>query len=287
MKEMDIKEDYKISLPQVIGCFNNVKYENKEKELSIIVGYGFNNSRYDDENEVVWIVGLKESLSAIHAGDAEGFIRQCNIIAGDIKAVAVRRWMVGREGFTGEALKRLGVEGIYTTDATQLRILKNLIEDSGNTNQFHNIRGLASLKEFEIILPVSTKAELVAAKAVEEIGINIGLDGDTITQIKTALVEACINAFEHSKVKNGKVYCRFIVGDDRLTLHIQNEGKDFDATLQHETDAVVKLLGPAKRGRGIELMKQLMDEVRFEKMKGGTKLVMVKYIKKIVEAKNE
>ncbi|MBI5327691.1 MAG: ATP-binding protein [Deltaproteobacteria bacterium] len=286
-KGSDIKEDDKIFLPQIIGCFDNAKHERKDKDISIVVAYGFNNSRYDDENEVIWVAGVKELPSAVHAGDVESFIRQLNIIARDIKAAPVIRWMIGREGFTGEALKRLGAEGMYTTDATQLRILKNLIEDSNNTDKPRDIRGLASLKEFEIILPVSAKAELVAAKAVEEIGRNVGLDDDTITQIKTALVEACINAFEHSRVKNGKVYCKFIVGDDRLSLHIQNEGKDFDVTLQHETDDLVKHRGSAKRGRGILLMKQLMDEVRFEKMKGGTKLIMVKYIKKIVEGKNE
>ncbi|MEK7841071.1 MAG: ATP-binding protein, partial [Deltaproteobacteria bacterium] len=134
--------------------------------------------------------------------------------------------------------------------------------------------------EYEIILPMSTRAELVAAKAVEEIGINMGFDNNAVAQIKTALVEACINAFEHSKVKNGKVYCRVIAGDDRLLINITNQGKDFDPTFKHETSDVVKLVGPSNRGWGIELMKQLMDEVRFEKVHGGVKLVMTKYIKR-------
>lgn len=284
-KESDIKEEDRILLPQIIGCFSNGKYGREDEGLSIISGYGFNNSRYDDENEVVWILGVRES-SAINADDADDFIRQCDVMASDIKAAAVKRWMIGRDGFTGEALKRLSVEGIYTTDAIQLSALRNLIEDSGNASRLRPARGLASLKEFEMALPMSAKAELVAARAVEEIGVNIGLDNDAITQIKTAVVEACINAFEHSKVKNGKVYCRFIVADDKLSIHIRNQGKGFDAALRQETDPVVRLLGPSKRGRGIELMKQLMDEVRFEKMYGGTKLVMVKHIKKAGEAGN-
>ncbi|OGP09327.1 MAG: hypothetical protein A3G39_08195 [Deltaproteobacteria bacterium RIFCSPLOWO2_12_FULL_43_16] len=134
---------------------------------------------------------------------------------------------------------------------------------------------------------MSTRAELVAAKAVEEIGTDIGIDNNTITQIKTALVEACINAFEHSKIKNGKVYCKFIVSDDRIVLNIQNEGKDFTPLFQSTPKNEDKLTGLIKRGWGIELMKQLMDEVRFEKIQGGTKLVMVKYIKRNSEAAHE
>ena len=277
--DIDIKEDKKISLPQITGYFDNVKHGYGDKDIPIIIGYGFNNRRYDEENEVVWIVGLKESPVPFHTGDAEGFIRQCNAIV-DFKTHNIMRWIVSREGFTGDALKRLAVEDIYTTDAVQFRILKNLIEESGNVDRFHGMRELSALQEYEIVLPVSAKAELVAAKAVEEIGVNMGLDSDTITQIKTALVEACINAFEHGKVKNSKVYCRIVASDDRIVLYIKNEGRDFDTSLQSNTGDVVKLVGSSRRGWGIELMKQLMDEVRFEKVHGGTRLVMVKYIKR-------
>ena len=83
------------------------------------------------------------------------------------------------------------------------------------------------------------------------------------------------------------MYCRFIVGDDRLVLQIQNEGKDFEPILSPRAGDIYKPAGHIKRGWGIELMKQLMDEVRFEKMQGGTKLVMVKYRKKNGEEKHE
>jgi len=282
-----VQEHDTVSLPQIVGCFDHEKSEHNQREFPILVGHGFNNRKYDSENEVTWIAGVKETLAAVHIGDVEHFIRECSIIVADIKATSVTRWVISKEGFTGEALKRLSVEGIYTTDAVQLRILRNLIEESGKRNGFQNTRQLASLKEFDIILPMSTKAELVAAKAVEEIGTEMGFDDYTITQIKTALVEACINAFEHSKVKRSKVYCRFIVGDDRLVLQIQNEGKDFEPILSPRAGDIYKPAGHIKRGWGIELMKQLMDEVRFEKMQGGTKLVMVKYRKKNGEEKHE
>lgn len=278
------KEGEKVILPQIVGCSDSMKYGCAGKGLTIIVGYGFNSSGcYNDENEVAWIVGVKDTRSAIHLGDVENFTGQCGAIIGDIKIAAVARWIICKEGFTGEALKRLSIEGIHTTDTVQLRVLRSLVEDNGGATRPHNIKGLASLKEYEIILPMSTRAELVAAKAVEEIGINMGFDNNAVTQIKTALVEACINAFEHSRVKDRRVYCRVIAGDDRIVINVTNQGKDFAPAFKHETSDVVKLVEPSRRGWGIELMKQMMDEVRFERVHGGTKLVMTKYLKRNVE----
>lgn len=278
------KEGGKVTLPQIVGCSDSMEYRGEGKGLAIIVGYGFNISGcYNDENETAWIVGVKGTRSAIHLGDVENFTRQCGAMIGDIKTASVTRWLICKDGFTGEALKRLSIEGIYTTDTVQLRILRSLVEDNSGAARPHNMKGLASLKEYEIILPMSTRAELVAAKAVEEIGVNMGFDNNAVDQIKTALVEACINAFEHSRVKGGRVYCRVIAGDDRIVINVKNQGKDFTPASKHETGDVVKLVESSRRGWGIELMKQMMDEVRFERVHGGTKLVMTKYIRRNAE----
>src|SRR3990172_1534418 len=280
MQGVRVSAEVKKELLQLLEIFNGqlipkILFRNQD----FLTRYSGKTYEKDDDIKEDEKISLPQMTGSFHTGDVEGFIRQCNAIA-DFKTHNIMRWIVSREGFTGDALKRLAVEGIYTTDAVQFRILKNLIEESGNADRFHGMRELSVLKEYEIVLPVSAKAELVAAKAVEEIGVNMGLDSDTITQIKTALVEACINAFEHGKVKNSKVYCRIVASDDRIVLYIKNEGRDFDTSLKSNTGDVVKLVGSSRRGWGIELMKQLMDEVRFEKVHGGTRLVMVKYIKR-------
>ncbi|MFQ5585649.1 MAG: ATP-binding protein [Thermodesulfobacteriota bacterium] len=266
-----------LPLPHVAGCSGK-----REGGFTILVAHGFSNGRYDSDNEVRWIVGVKETPASVHLGDVESFIRRCGAVKGGVGASGVKivRWMVGREGFTGEALKRLNVEGIYTTDGRQLDIMRDLIAGREKELLRGDIGDIAPLKEFEIVLPMSGRAELVAARAVEEVGGEMGFEQDTTDQIKTALVEACINAIEHSKVKHGKVYCRFVVGNDRLILHIKNSGREFDWNKRSKGDSVVNLSGHSRRGRGIEMMRKLMDEVRFEKMRDGTKLVMVKYLKR-------
>jgi serine/threonine-protein kinase RsbW len=196
------------------------------------------------------------------------------------KGTRVFRWMVGRQGFAIEALDRLGQEGISSTDGVQLRILRDTITDKDAAVRTKQAGVPVPTKEFEIVLPMKSRSELVAARAVEEIGEEMGFDGHSIAQIKSALVEACINAFEHSNVKNGKVHVRFVSGEDRLAIHIQNIGSVFDKTPMPEPFSGTGPAMPLKRGWGIELMKRLMDDVRFEKLRGGTMLVMVKYLKK-------
>ncbi|MDO8427245.1 MAG: ATP-binding protein [Deltaproteobacteria bacterium] len=270
------KEEDEVLLPQVIGCFDSLRWERNETGPAVIIAQGFQNNRYDSGNEVVWITGVKEALSPINLGDAESFIRRSLILKENFRGLRIARWMVGGEGFTAEAQKRLEAEGVYSTDSAQMRILKESLEDKGAAERLKSSPRIVPNKEFEVVIPSSTKAELVAAKAVEEIGTEMGFDENSIAQIKAALVESCINAFEHSKIKSGKVFLKFIAGEDRLTIHVQNSGAELDAPAGQGAAPLDSL--PKKRGWGFELMKGLMDEVRLERVHNGAKIVLVKYL---------
>ena len=103
-------------------------------------------------------------------------------------------------------------------------------------------------------------------------------------------MEACINGFEHSRNKSARVFLRFVSSVDRLTIYVQNTGVDFDAhgasaasgAAREQLDAGL----PRKRGWGFELMRGLMDEVRMEKVRGGAKIVLVKYLVKKGDGRN-
>ncbi len=265
-----------LTLPQIIGCFDSSVWEKHETGPRIIISNGFVNSKYDAGNEVVWITAVKDALSPVNIGDVENFLRRSQILRQNFRTTRVFKWMVGKEGFTAEARKRLEADGVFSADAVQMRILRDKIEDF-RAGEAPSGSSLAPNKEFEVVLPSSTKAELVAARAVEEIGTEMGFDETAIGQIKAALVEACINAFEHSGVKQSKVFLRFVSSGNRLVIHVQNGGVDFERGLDRAVAASDR--GELKkRGWGLELMKGLMDEVRFEKIRGGTKIVMVKYL---------
>ncbi len=266
-----------ITLPQVIGRFDSTVWEKDETGPLVMIADGFENNRYDAGNEVVWITAVKDSITPVNVGDVENFLRRAQILRQNFRTTRAFRWMIGKEGFTAQALARLASEGVFSSDGEQLGILADTIAPGAAPRG--EAAGITPNKEFEVILPPSSKSELVAAKAVEEIGIEMGFDEIAIGQIKAALIEACINAFEHSMVKAGRVFLRFVSGADRLAIHVQNGGLDFDRSpgraITAAQDGELR-----KRGWGLELMKSLMDEVRFEKIRGGTKIVMVKYLLK-------
>ncbi|MFQ5735375.1 MAG: ATP-binding protein [Thermodesulfobacteriota bacterium] len=265
-----------LTLPQIIGCFDSTVWEKNETGPPVIIANGFENNRYDAGNEVVWVAAVKDSLTPVNIGDVENFLRRGQILRQNFRTTRVFKWFVGREGFTLEARKRLDAEGVFSSDQEQVRVLRDSLEDREAAGP-PGTGNVAPNKEFEVVLPASTKAELVAARAVEEIGTEMGFDEIAIGQIKAALIEACINAFEHSKAKATKVFLRFVSGGGRLVIHVQNGGVDFDRAPGRAVTAAES--GELrKRGWGLELMKGLMDEVRFEKIRGGTKVVMVKYL---------
>jgi serine/threonine-protein kinase RsbW len=273
-----------VELPQIVGSFDTSRWEKGETGMTVVAANGFQNSRYGDSDEVVWITGIKEAQTQVNLGDVENFIRRSLILRENFKTPRIVRWIASQAGFTEEARKRADGDGIFTSDMAQLRAIRDSMEKASGESK--GAGAVFPTKEFEVTLPSAIKAELVAARAVEEIGAGMGFDENSIGQIKAALIEACINAFEHSRVKDSKVFLRFVAGGDRLTIHVENPGADFEASdVERPSRDGGKL--PRKRGWGIELMKGFMDEVRFEKLMGGVKIVLVKYLTKRGENRDD
>jgi serine/threonine-protein kinase RsbW len=129
---------------------------------------------------------------------------------------------------------------------------------------------------FSLILPINSESELVAVRALEQIATYSDLDGASIEKIKIALIEACINASEHSQSFEEKIRVYFMVHSEGIEIVVEDRGQAFDpvevqARIVRETDPLLQ-----KRGRGLGLIREMMDEVRFEKADIGTRLYMVK-----------
>jgi serine/threonine-protein kinase RsbW len=141
----------------------------------------------------------------------------------------------------------------------------------------------ADADEFIMVLPMGEDNELVAASAVEQIARRLSFRQEALNQIKTAIVEACINASEHSFSPDRKIYQRFRVESDRLVVTISSRGilptnvgtlKGSNASRSEADDA-----SSERRGWGLKLIRTLMDEVEFERVDEGTSLRMTKYVR--------
>jgi len=133
--------------------------------------------------------------------------------------------------------------------------------------------------EVVLHLPVVPNVELVAAKAVETLGSALGMDQTHVEAASVAMVEACLNAMEHG---GGPVTIR-LRGDNHdsrscLIIEVEDEGGGFDPTVAPENSASRVLGCASKRGWGLTLIRELMDDVQIQSTPGKTLVSMCKYV---------
>lgn len=104
------------------------------------------------------------------------------------------------------------------------------------------------------------------------------LDEDAVFHCQMAVDEACTNVIEHAYGEEGvgniEIMC--LVEPGRCTIRIVDHGKPFDPTVVPVPKASTNLEDIRPGGIGLHLMRQLMDEVRFEFTEQGNSLTMVK-----------
>jgi serine/threonine-protein kinase RsbW len=118
--------------------------------------------------------------------------------------------------------------------------------------------------------------EIVEAKATEY-AQKAGFDEDTGSQIAMVSREAAVNAVLHGNKKDPdkKVRVNFNLTEDRLTIQVADEGDGFDPTAVPDPLSPEGLLRPS--GRGIFLMRAIMDEVHFRHLSPGAEITLVKH----------
>ncbi|HYH00606.1 MAG TPA: ATP-binding protein [Terriglobales bacterium] len=101
-----------------------------------------------------------------------------------------------------------------------------------------------------------------------------GCAGECDFEVRLALQEALANAVVHGCQCDGErsVHCLIACGDSQVLLIVRDPGEGFDVSGVPSPTEGHRLF--ESHGRGIELIRRLMDEVYFER--GGTEIHMVK-----------
>ncbi len=121
----------------------------------------------------------------------------------------------------------------------------------------------------ELHLPNILGAEKEAIKKAVTIAEKMGFARDRIEDLKTALAEACINAIEHGNKfdQNKKVRVTLAADDNSLQVIVYDEGDGIDPK-KIPTKRVRDDGFPCRRGYGVFLISNLMNEFYFEKNSG-------------------
>jgi serine/threonine-protein kinase RsbW len=171
-------------------------------------------------------------------------------------------WIIAPEGFDAAAVTLLKERGAYGSSVRQALLLSRMLGARPQSPE--------PVEAYELTIPMGNETELIAAKTIEEIALRHGFSQKATNQIKTALVEACINAAEHSLSPDRRIHHRFAVESGRLLITVSNRG----LRLQDRINAPASSEG--RRGWGLQLMRSLMDEVRIDSVDDGTVITLIK-----------
>ena len=105
-----------------------------------------------------------------------------------------------------------------------------------------------------------------------------GLTEKDIYNVQLAVDEACTNIIEHAYGGEGigDIECDCVVSHELIKIVLTDRGSHFnpDSVPDPNVGVPLKKFGP--RGAGLYLIKNLMDEIKFEFSDHGTRLSMVK-----------
>lgn len=140
--------------------------------------------------------------------------------------------------------------------------------------------GPAILREVTLTLPLAPDMEIAASKTATAMAELLRMSPDKIDEVRMAVVEACINAIEHSRAPDRKVYLTFeVLGEDEpeiLRITVRDEGVGFAPEDVEEPSIERKITAARKRGWGLKIIRGLMDSVEIVSGTDGTSIVMTK-----------
>ncbi len=256
-------ETVRVRLPKVSSVSTGYRASRGGPRFDFdLVAYGFLDDDYSEENLVIWAVDAAVEKT-LGVRDVEHFENRCRLLALEkgLQDDRLRKWMILDEAAEPAAVDLAARYGIHMSHPTQLRLFLNLFgleelerEPAPSRSAGAEAPRAAKTLEYELVLPIKADSEVVAARVAEEVAAFAAVDADTIDRIKMAIIEACINAFEHSASESGKVRLRYLLSPDRIELFVQDDGKGFRAGKTPEEAG-------KNRGWGLKLIRELVDEV--------------------------
>lgn len=271
-----------VRLPQVVHAASCASFHPPMLQLCdeerCAVAHGFDAPSYAETDEIVWVAAEVESKLEAGRALTELWLERLEQFALACGFDRVKFWLVSREGFSTEAAELLNEREAFGSCGEQLELFSSRL---GHADEAFDEGKMAD--EFAMELPMGEDTELIAAHTVEQIARRMEFRPDAINQIKTALVEACINAAEHSLSPERKIYNRFRVEGDKLVITVSSRGLSVPTGHSENGTTHADKGGEGARGRrgwGLKLIKTLMDEVEFERVDDGTRLRMTKFLRK-------
>jgi anti-sigma regulatory factor (Ser/Thr protein kinase) len=131
--------------------------------------------------------------------------------------------------------------------------------------------------QWEITVDARQSSLGKVAEFIGDVCDALTLNEDTAFDVQLATDEACQNAVEHaceySPDEQVQVSCKLVGAD--LEITVSDRGHAFDPSDVSPPDLTSRLEERAEGGLGLFLMRQVMDDVRFERSPDGVNTVVM------------
>lgn len=113
---------------------------------------------------------------------------------------------------------------------------------------------------------------------VEEIGNEFSLSPEVVFNLTLVLEEAVVNIINYAypKEDHESIYLSAKLHNDSIMLVLTDTGKEFDPTMAPEADITLSADERPIGGLGIFLIRQIMNEVKYERIDGKNVLTLEK-----------
>jgi len=110
---------------------------------------------------------------------------------------------------------------------------------------------------------------------VLDVAEEIGLNENKFNNISLAVAEAISNSIKHGNKndKNKKVFIKIEVKNDQMIVTLKDEGTGFDPNTIPDPTKPENIL--KESGRGVHIMRSLLDDLRFNFTPNGTEIVLI------------
>jgi serine/threonine-protein kinase RsbW len=266
-------------LPQTVHLASCAAFVSDMRQLCAkdhcLVAHTFEEGNYSDAQQIIWLAADLESKLEVDIEIARAWCDRLENMADRLGFSRFQIWLISNEGFSEHAGKLLERRKAFGSSRQQLGLLAARLGETVVSAIVHT----SDPDEFLMVVPMGEDNELIAANTAEQIAKRLTFRPEAINQIKTAIVEACINASEHSFSPDRKIYQRFRVESDRLVITISSRGIVPANLNGASSGSEAKVAAEERRGWGLKLIRTLMDEVEFERVDDGTSLRMTKYLR--------
>jgi serine/threonine-protein kinase RsbW len=115
--------------------------------------------------------------------------------------------------------------------------------------------------EYSLTLPRDALTVPVVRRLVKAAMVELGVVPQDISDVALAVTEACANVIEHSSDTEDEYRIEIVVSDRSCDIRIIDTGRGFDAASLDGSSLHGDL--QAERGRGIRMMRALVDSAVF------------------------